>query len=498
MKAKRTLTIFLAFLLVFCNAVPVFAQSQWSFGYTGNIVEWRAPHTGTYRIQVRGAGGGACTRYNRSGGKGAYMSGEIHFDAGTRLKILVGEKGEDGRNSGGGGGGSFVAYYDSNTPIVVAGGGGGAGAQRNGVDAVTTTSGTSSSDGRNPGGDNGQGAGGAGFYGDGKNGAKSFINGGAGAVSNDSWIGNGGFGGGGCGHEAEDGYSDEYSGGGGGGYSGGANGRALDGSGGGGGGSYSILQNQNNRAGDNTGNGSVIITLISVDGIPTISSPVSGSKYQTVPLSAYHPTALEYHWQYSLDGSSYTTITTTSSMVYDWDIPDTIPNDTQIYIRVRGRVGSAYTPYSSPVVITKGVDDLVGARLAAEAAAQAAAQTQAMVEHVLQVVQNLAQNNIQVEQRLSSIEKLMQSVVAGNLKLYWDSNRTATKSDGEWLNISAFGTDLQYRYRIDDGAFNPWESLDDRVYITLGSTPGYKIIVVQLGVDGIPLAEKQIGIWKLQ
>lgn len=242
----------------------------------------------------------------------------------------------------------------------------------------------------------------------------------------------------------------------------------------------------------------MIITLISVDGIPTISSPVSGSKYQTVPLSAYHPTALEYHWQYSLDGSSYTTITTTSSMVYDWDIPDMIPNDTQIYIRVRGKVGSAYTPYSSPVVITKGVDDLVGARLAAEAAAQAAAQTQTMVEHVLQVVQNLAQNNIQVEQRLSSIEKLMQSVVAGNLKLYWDSNRTATKSDGEWLNISAFGTDLQYRYRIDDGAFNPWESLDDRVYITLGSTPGYKIIVVQLGVDGIPLAEKQIGIWKLQ
>ena len=78
---------------------------------------------------------------------------------------------------------------------------------------------------------------------------------------------------------------------------------------GGGGGSYSILQNQNNRAGDNTGNGSVIITFISVDGIPTISSPVSGSKYQTVPLSAYYPTALEYHWQYSLDGSSYTTIT---------------------------------------------------------------------------------------------------------------------------------------------------------------------------------------------
>jgi len=488
LKAKRTLTIFLAFLLVFCNAVPVFAQSQWSFGYTGNIVEWKVPHTGTYRIQVYGAGGGASTRYNHSGGKGAYMSGEIHFDAGTRLKILVGEKGEDGQGSGGGGGGSFVAYYD-NTPIVVAGGGGGAGQRSSGVDAVTTTSGTSTSDGRYPGGDNGQGAGGAGFYGDGKDGAKSFINGGAG-VPGGPYGGNGGFGGGDFGNYDR--------GGGGGGYSGGATGSITEYSGGGGGGSYSILQNQNNRAGDNTGNGSVIITLISVDGIPTISSPVSGSKYQTVPLSAYHPTALEYHWQYSLDGSSYTTITTTSSMVYDWDIPDMIPNDTQIYIRVRGKVGSVYTPYSSPVVITKGVDDLVGARLAAEAAAQAAAQTQAMVEHVLQVVQNLAQNNIQVEQRLSSIEKLMQSVVAGNLKLYWDSNRTATKSDGEWLNISAFGTDLQYRYRIDDGAFNPWESLDDRVYITLGSTPGYKIIVVQLGVDGIPLAEKQIGIWKLQ
>ena len=492
MKAKRTLTIFLAFLLVFCNAVPVFAQSQWSFGYTGNIVEWRAPHTGTYRIQVYGAGGGASTRDNYSGGKGAYMSGEIHFDAGTQLKILVGEKGEDARYSGGGGGGSFVAYYDSsNTPIVVAGGGGGAGYRDNGVNAVTGTSGTFSSDGVRIGGGGGKGAGGAGFYGSGDYGARSFISGGAGASSsNPPYAGSGGFGGGDRGMGS--------SGGGGGGYSGGAHGRNETECGGGGGGSYSILQNQNNQAGYNTGNGSVIITLISVDGIPTISSPVSGSKYQTVPLSAYHPTALEYHWQYSLDGSSYTTITTTSSMVYDWDIPDMIPNDTQIYIRVRGRVGSAYTPYSSPVVITKGVDDLVGARLAAEAAAQAAAQTQTMVEHVLQVVQNLGQNNIQVEQRLSSIEKLMQSVVAGNLKLYWDSNRTATKSDGEWLNISAFGTDLQYRYRIDDGAFNPWESLDDRVYITLGSTPGYKIIVVQLGVDGIPLAEKQIGIWKLQ
>jgi len=77
LKAKRTLTIFLAFLLVFCNAVPVFAQTQtqWSFEYTGrNIVEWRAPYTGTYRIEVRGASGGASTENNRSGGKGAYMS----------------------------------------------------------------------------------------------------------------------------------------------------------------------------------------------------------------------------------------------------------------------------------------------------------------------------------------------------------------------------------------------------------------------------------------
>lgn len=259
------------------------------FSFTNSIVEWVVPPcVNDIRIQAWGAQGGHenWSGITYFGGLGAYMSGDFTVNPGDTLKVLVGEQGEI-LSVGGGGGGSFVTKKD-NTPLCIAGGGGGASSDQNGVNAVTTTSGTVDGLGAGTPGSNGNGGGvcgvnqndgggGGGLLTDGATantggttnggfGGQAFVNGGAGglggrldnACTADPRGGLGGGGGASC-------YT--VGGGGGGGYSGGAGGQhynnCVNGSvpraGGGGGGSYNSGSNQSNAAGVQSGNGMVQI-----------------------------------------------------------------------------------------------------------------------------------------------------------------------------------------------------------------------------------------------
>lgn len=283
-------------------------QTQVNAAYTGTslagnvtintqgIQEWTVPVTGTYRINARGAGGGANYYTQRvRGGYGASMTGDFTLTAGQVLKIVVGQRGMDGtiddyagsslpqEAGGSAGGGSFV-MYSNNTAAIVAGGGGGATTRLSysgaiGGDGLIGTdggSGTTASPGA--GGTAGSGgggcsnigfqggSGGGGITGNGGNsagainfgsinyGGYSFVNNAGGGIAGTGGsvgtLREGGFGGGGCGG---------YTGGGGGGYSGG--GAGGDG-GSGGGGSYNNGSNQSNTAVSNSGHGQVIITKL--------------------------------------------------------------------------------------------------------------------------------------------------------------------------------------------------------------------------------------------
>lgn len=290
------------------------------FNTSSGIQLWTVPATGTYRITVAGAGGGAG---KQAGGKGATISGEFALTQGAILKILIGQTGASySLGSGGGGGGTFVVT-NSNSPLIVAGGGGGGGgnssasymggdatftttagnAYTGGAGGTATAGGTGSATlyggggggsaasgvagGNQTGGGGGLGAtGGAGFGGDGGNGQndyvvpKSFINGGAGGYrSSGSWgtisTSYGGFGGGGNGTATN--Y--QSGGGGGGGYAGGGGGDGLNNGGGGGGGSsYNSGSNKFNINQSVTGNGSALFELIASDTTPpTITSASSFS-----------------------------------------------------------------------------------------------------------------------------------------------------------------------------------------------------------------------------
>lgn len=201
--------------------------------FSGGISSYLVPQSGYYFFEVAGAQGGIGD--GGIGGGGAIISGNIYFNQGLNLTILVGGGGgvSFGDSAGGGGGMSFIASGGS--PIVVAGGGGGAhwfGGSVGGDASVDQGDGQ---------GGFGRGAG-AGFYSDGGAGlGPDYVTGGGG-LSSPSWAGGssnvgyiygdpipvgwdfppyfyttpgaqGGFGGGGGG-----GFND---GGGGGGYSGG-------------------------------------------------------------------------------------------------------------------------------------------------------------------------------------------------------------------------------------------------------------------------------------
>ncbi len=262
-------------------------DGQVSINQTG-IQEWVVPETGTYTIVVKGAEGGARGQ-GTTGGKGASMEGEFDLNQGDLLKLVVGQKGEQGSQSycgGGGGGGSFL-WLDgqTNEPLITAGGGGGGWDNPSDADAPTTTSGKPGSPGGG-GGSNGYGgnsggcyagAGGAGWKGHGQNNtcwgsgrglSKFSFEGGAWGYA--SYGASGGFGGG---------AGTCHGGGGGGGYSGGGGGQNSSGEGGGGGG-YNSGDNTDNKAGDKTGHGEILISTPPVPlaryYLETFSDPLSG------------------------------------------------------------------------------------------------------------------------------------------------------------------------------------------------------------------------------
>jgi hypothetical protein len=186
----------------------------YEFPYTGNIVEFTVPTSGTYKIEAWGAmGGGGSTLM---GPKGAYSKSFVLLNKDERIKILVGEKGYPGYNSGdfiycgGGGGGTFIAK--DRTPLCVAGGGGSliyhmystiqshACGQSTQLSANFGTGqaslkmgGKGTSESAGGGGFEGNGEGGSGSWGKGGN---SFINGGAKQTLGTGYGVYGGFGGG--------------------------------------------------------------------------------------------------------------------------------------------------------------------------------------------------------------------------------------------------------------------------------------------------------------
>jgi hypothetical protein len=251
---KLPVVLGLAFLLLIGLNGLALADS---FSYTGSIVDYTIPVTGTYDITAAGAQGGG-GEAGATGGSGAVISGDISLTAGTQLGIVVGGMGLtgnfDGQWGGGGGGGSFVYVLSALQPLIVAGGGGGSGYDGTGVPGgsgqITTsgqagfgpgggTAGTAGSGGGGGTGYGGQynGGGGGGWAGNGGNGL------GTGIASGEGGSGDGGFGaftfaagqGGGYGGQFANGG---FGGGGGGGWQGGGGGGGYSGGGGGDGTNY--------------------------------------------------------------------------------------------------------------------------------------------------------------------------------------------------------------------------------------------------------------------
>ena len=91
--------------------------------------EWTVPFTGRFSVEACGASGG--NGFNKDGGKGAKVSGDLTLNKGQKLIVLVGQKGysQDVHHPGSGGGGTFVFLSSQGKPLLVAGGGGGGGKQ---------------------------------------------------------------------------------------------------------------------------------------------------------------------------------------------------------------------------------------------------------------------------------------------------------------------------------------------------------------------------------
>ena len=270
-----------------------YSSAAWTQDTTNNwlnmtsnngIQLWTVPKTGNYKIQAVGAGVPYNSAYTLNGmsdyQKGMDATINTILTKGEVIRILVGQMPAvySFSSNMSGAGGTFIVR-GTQTPLIVAGGGGGHGSHV----AIITSNATVNNTGQTgignnstypggAGGSDGAGGfaginsycgGGGGLTGNGSNGTltvsiggTSFINGGLGGTSADGWS-NGGFGGGG-------GAASGGGGGGGGGYSGGGGGgyNNVQWHSGGGGGSYSITNSFTSATANNSGQGSVVITLI--------------------------------------------------------------------------------------------------------------------------------------------------------------------------------------------------------------------------------------------
>lgn len=96
------------------------SKTRWTFSYAGVTESFTAPVTGTYQLELWGAGGYS---YNDKAGKGSYAKATLTLTKGDKLYVTVGGKGnatEGGFNGGGDG-----DYVPLEGPIAWYGGGGG-------------------------------------------------------------------------------------------------------------------------------------------------------------------------------------------------------------------------------------------------------------------------------------------------------------------------------------------------------------------------------------
>jgi hypothetical protein len=255
--------------------------------------DWTVPVSGIYEFDARGASG-----FDGSGaggvGRGAIVKGRVSLTKGEIITIVCGQIGEAPTSgaAGGPGGGTFVVRKSGNVPLFVAGGGSAEAGSGAGRDGVTTNLGGTSTAGIIAGGassfggrsSGGFSSAGAGFASAGQDGSSGNLGGGTYSTGlfHNSNLRVGGFGGFGGGGQSDGNFVVQS--GGAGGYSGGGGARTTGTNQAGGGGGSFITTEANtvstsnglyntsssfngvaitNLNAYNTGNGTVIMSLVS-------------------------------------------------------------------------------------------------------------------------------------------------------------------------------------------------------------------------------------------
>lgn len=85
----------------------IILQKYWRYDYIGSFQEFTVPKTGTYKVELWGAGGDNYT-------KGAYTSGEINLEQNEKLQVVVGGQGKEETPTIGGynGGGASIIFNE--------------------------------------------------------------------------------------------------------------------------------------------------------------------------------------------------------------------------------------------------------------------------------------------------------------------------------------------------------------------------------------------------
>ncbi len=206
----------------------------------------------------------------------------------------------------------------------------------------------------------------------------------------------------------------------------------------------------------------------------TINAPTAGSYNKgSVSLSASSTVAdgspMTYDWYYSLDGSVNGTYIGTTSSTLMWDIPEEIPDDTEIYVYCYAKANGVYSVVSALTPFIKGYEPAVAAKMAAE-----------------KTLNYLVRPEVTVQ------SPAMATCTSG---IHFPVMLTYTDDYGEDLD------NMEYSYRINTGEWSIWQDLSgggsDIVTIPI-SFSGINFIFVKVRNEAeVESKQASLNVWKL-
>lgn len=226
---------------------------------------------------------------------------------------------------------------------------------------------------------------------------------------------------------------------------------------------------------------------------PTINSPIANSNNKdNVSLAATSTVAsgaINYNWEYSLNGINGWITIGSSSTAYNWAMPTSIAEDAKVYLRCSATANGVTSGYSSIISFNNSLEPALAAKIAAQSA-EAKSEEARLAALIATETASDAK---------AAVDRVYEIVSADMLPPVLDldtvSGARATSASSITLLLNASdNVSTTFTYSINGGEY---EALSDDGRVSTELLTGMNNIVVRVKDQSGNIAQRTIKVWKM-